>query len=437
MADCTKRWRTACDAAQAETRRRACAIPLAARSFRRQSLPSKIFLTFLLIASQFPASSAAARPADDEKQIRVPAEVYERKALDHFYSLEFREAETQYKQAIAVQPENPLYWNGLADCYLFQLLVSAGRLDSRLYTAANEFLNAPAAPPDPALLTAMWNALQRGRSLAEKRIRENPNDSGAYYALAVNYSIEAHYHLNLARKPLDALRVSGKARDAALRTRQLDPTNSDANLILGGYEYAIGSVPFAFRWLVALSGHSGSKAHGVELIQDAMMNGKRTSTAALALLAVAYGREKMFVYSREMFQYLLRFFPRNYLYEMEIARTYQLEGNLGAAVEVCKTVARKYEAHAAGYDRVDPVRLYFQLGSLLEEHKRPDDAATFFQKLTSLQPEGALHGKSYLWLGEYYRARKEREKARAMFEKARRLPFVDVQKQAAAGLRKL
>jgi len=363
--------------------------------------------------------------------------LYERKALDHFYSAEFRDAEVQYKKAIAFESENPLYWNGLADCYLFQLLLAAGRLDSRFYSAANEFLNATSAPPDAAVLKAMWDALQRGRSLAEKRVRENVNDAGAHYALAVNYSIEAHYHLNLARKPLDALRLSGKARDSALRTRQLDPKNSDSNLILGGYEYAIGSVPVAFRWLIALGGHSGSKARGVELIQDAMLHGKRTSTAALALLAVAYGREKLFIYSREMFQHLMRFFPRNYLYEMEVARTYQGEGNLGAAAEVCKNVARKYEARAAGYDRVDAVKLYFQIATLLVEHKRPDEAAEFFQKVLSQKPEGLLHGQSYLRLGEYYSARKEREKAREMFEKARRMPFLEIQKQAAAGLRKL
>jgi len=371
------------------------------------------------------------------EQARISAEVFEHKALDHFYSAEFREAEELYKKAIALEPENPLYWNGLADSYLFQLLRAAGRLDSRFYSAANEFLDAKPAPPDAAILKSMWEALTRARRLAEERIRANANDAGAFYALAVNYAIEAYYHLNLARKPLDALHDAGTARDAARRARQLNPQNSDANLILGGYEYAIGSVPAAFRWLLALGGHSGSKARGVELVQDAMMHGKRASTAALALLAVAYGREKMFGYSREMYQHLARFFPRNYLYEMEIAGTYQREGNLGAAVVVSKNIARKHEAGAAGYDRVDTTKLHFQIAALLEEHNRPDDAAEFFQKVILQRPEAALHGHSYLRLGEYYRGRNVREKARAMYEKARHLPFPEIQKQAARGLRKL
>jgi tetratricopeptide (TPR) repeat protein len=385
----------------------------------------------------FPAPATATHRDGRAEQSRISAEVFEYKAIEHFYSAEFREAEEYYKKALALEPENPLYWNGLGDSYAFQLLLAAGRLDSRFYSAANEFLDAKPAPPDAATLQSMWDALTRGRRLAEDRIRVNANDAAAHYALAVNYSIEAHYHLNLARKPLDALRDAARARDAALRARQLNPQNSDANLILGGYEYAIGSVPGAFRWLLALGGHSGSKARGVELIQDAMLHGKRASTAALALLAVAYGREKLFVYSREMFQHLARFFPRNYLYEMEIARTYQHEGNLGAAVEVSKNIARKFEAGAAGYDRVDPARLYFQIATLLEEHGRPDAAAEFFQKVIRQEPEAVLHGRSYLWLGEYYRAKNERETARAMYEMARRLPFPEIQKQAAAGLRKL
>ncbi|HEV8384200.1 MAG TPA: tetratricopeptide repeat protein [Candidatus Acidoferrales bacterium] len=369
--------------------------------------------------------------------MRISAEAYEKKALEHFYSAEFREAETQYRNAVAQQPDSPLYWNGLADSCLFQLLQAAGRLDSRLYSAANEFLSESPPPPERTLLAAMWGALQRGRMLAEKRVRENAADAGAHYALAVNYAIEAHYYLNLARKPLDALRPASKARAEALRTRELDPQNSDANLILGGYEYAVGSVPFGFRWLLALGGYSGSKKRGIALARDAMLNGKRASSGAMALLAVAYGREKMYVYSRELFQQLVRLFPRNYLYQMEIARTYQQEKNLGAAVEVCKNVARKYEARAAGFERVDAVKLYFQIATLLVEHGRPEEAAEYYQKLTSQRPEGALHGKSYLWLGEFYRTRHDREKARAMYERARQLPFLEIQRQAAAGLKKL
>lgn len=432
MADCTKPWKTVCDAGRAEARPRRFALPRPARGL---CLSSLIFLFLLLTWLLFPAADAAAH-RDAAAQSRISAEVHEYKALDNFYSAEFREAEEQYLQALAIEPENPLYWNGLADSRLFQLLMAAGRLDSRFYSAANDFLDVKPAPPDAAKLQAMWDALASARRLAEQRIAANAKDADAHYALAVNYSIEAHYHLNLERKPLDALHDAGTARDAALHARQLDPLSSDANLILGGYEYAIGSVPAAFRWLLALGGHSGTKARGVELIQDAMLRGKRASTAALALLAVAYGREKLYVYSRQMFQHLARFFPRNYLYEMEIARTYQREGNLGAAIEVSKNIARKYEAGAAGYERVDAAKLYFQIATLLEEHARPD-AAEFFQKVTSQKPEGLLQAQSYLRLGEYYRARNERENARAMYENAKRLPFVEIQKQAAAGLRKL
>jgi hypothetical protein len=433
VADCIKLWKAAC-AAIVESRRSASISPIYPQ---RLCFPTQLISTLLIGALLFPAPSSAANCSIGNEPAQISAEVYEFKAIDDFYNAEFQEAETQYKKALEIEPENPLYWNGLADSYLFQLLMAAGRLDSRFYSAANEFLDVKPQSPDAAMLKSMWEALTRGRRLAEARIRENKKDSLAYYALAVNYSIEAHYHLNLERKPLDSLTDAEWARDAALRARELDPQNSDANLILGGYEYAIGSVPAAFRWLLALGGHTGSKAKGVELIQDAMLHGKRASTAALALLAVAYGREKLYVYSREMFQHLARFFPRNYLYEMEIARTYQLDGNLGAAIEVSKNIARKHEAGAPGYDRVDAAKLYFQIATLLNTHKRPDDAAEYFQKVTQQSPVALLHGQSYLWLGEYYRANRDRQKAREMYENARRLPFLEIQKQAAAALKRL
>lgn len=437
MAACTKHWRTDCDAVRAEA-----GAPLSAAAFssppeRHFPLSLRLLTLVLFAAGPFLASAAAGQPQDGAAQARSSAEFVERRALDHFYSAEFQEAEAHYKKAIELQPDNPLYWNGLADTYLFELMLAAGRLDAQLYSSANEFLNPTVAPPDRAVVQAMWDALGRARNLAEKHARENANDAMAYYALAVSYSIESNYHLSITRKPMDALRPGGQARDAALRARHLDPKLSDANLILGAYEYAIGSVPAVLRWILMLGGHAGSRRHGVDLIQDAMMHGKRTPNAAVVLLAVIYSREKMFVYSREMFQYLQKLFPRNYFYELEIARTYQRENNLGGAIQVCRNVARKFEAHAAGYDRVDAMKLYFQIAALLEEHRRPDDAMDYYQKVVGRKPEGVLHARSYLRLAELYRSRQEPEKARAMYENARRLPFPEIQKQAAAGLRRM
>jgi tetratricopeptide (TPR) repeat protein len=382
---------------------------------------------------------AFASPAQgDAVSQGVSAQVYADKGYQHFYNLEFHEAAEAYRNAIQLERSDPTYWTGLADSYLFQVLLKAGKLDSGLYTASNEFLQAGPAESDPAVVQAMWDALRAARNLCEARIGRNPHDASAQYSLAVSYAIEAHYLLNVARRGTEALRVSSRARDHARLALEADPDLQDAKLVLGAYEYAIGSVPFAFRWLLILGGHSGTKENGVELIQQAMLRGARAGPAALALLGVIYSREQLYPYSRQMYQHLLQFFPRNYLAELEIARTFQRENNFGAALDVYRNVERKMINRAPGYERVNAERLHFQLATLYEMKDRPGDALASYSKVIAAHnPGGMLQARSYLRMGEIHLRMQQREKAREMYLKAAGFPFPEVRREANARLRML
>jgi tetratricopeptide (TPR) repeat protein len=367
----------------------------------------------------------------------VDAEAYVAKGLNHFYNLEYEEAVAAYQAALALEPSNAHIWTRLAHAYLFRQLHRAGRLDAQLYAASNEFTRGKPPEPDPELNRAMWEALGRARELVEQRLKENPRDAGAHFALGMSYAVESNYHLNLDRKYWDALRAGARAKDHHVRARELDPANHDANLLIGLYDYAIGSLPGPARFLVYLAGHSGSKERGVASILDTMQHGRQYSTAAVAILAVIYNRERMYSYSRQMLQHLMRFFPRNYLYEMELARSYQREGHLAAAIEALKNVARKAESGAPGFAGVDAMRLHFEIASLLERQDRPAEALAHYERVAARRGEEALLAQSYLRMGEIYRGQRDTQKAREMFEKARALPVPEVQRQAAARLRSL
>ncbi|HWQ03110.1 MAG TPA: tetratricopeptide repeat protein [Candidatus Nitrosotenuis sp.] len=368
----------------------------------------------------------------------ISAQIYADKGYQHFYNLEFHDAAEAYRKAIEMDRKDSAFWTGLADSYLFQALVKSGRLDGNLYTASNEFLNVLPAPPDPALVQAMWDALRTARDICQERIARNPRDAAAHYSMAVSHAIEANFQLNLARRNFEALSVSGRARDHAKLALEANPELHDAKLVLGAYEYAIGSVPAAFRWLLVLGGHSGSKEHGVELIQQAMLRGKRAGPAALAMLGLVYSREQLYPYSRQMWQQLHAFFPRNYLAELEVARTFYRENNLGAALDVYRNVERKMDSGAPGYDRVDAERLHFQLGSLYERKDRSADALISYGKVAALHnPGGRLQAQSYLRMGEIYLRLQQKDKAREMFQKAAALPFPEVRREASARLKVL
>ena len=297
MTACTKLWKSACARVGCD-----CAAdpprPRAADSLHRLtpwpltprpsafSAPRRWLWVFLL---SLLLSPAAARPqsADPAPQAQAHAD----RGLHHFYNLELDEAAAHYQQALALAPENPEYHVGLAHTRMFQHLRAAGRLDAQIYGASNDLLPRP-APPDPQFERAMWDSLARARALCEKRLAANPNDVEAHYALGLAYAVESNFHVNARGKPRDALGPATKAKNHHQRVRELDPSNHDANFVIGAYEYAIGSVPAAFRWMLYLLGHSGSKAHGLELMEDAMLRGRRATATARATLAYFYAREK-------------------------------------------------------------------------------------------------------------------------------------------------
>jgi tetratricopeptide (TPR) repeat protein len=383
----------------------------------------------------------------------VAAQVFADKALEHFYSLEFDEAAAMYQRAIEREPENPEWWVGLAHVRMFQHLRSGGRLDAQIFSASSGFLP-PHAPPDPQFERSMWDALERARTLCEKRLAANDRDAQAHYALGLAYAVESNFHVNARRKPLDALDPATKAREHHVRVRQLDPANHDANFVIGTYEYAIGSVPAAFRWVLYLVGHSGSKHHGVELIHDAMLHGTRVSPSALATLAYIYNRERQYANSRRMLAHLMEFYPRNYVFPMEIAASHLREGNAAAAAEAYAAVVRKFESGAPGLQRLDAARLYFQAATAHERAGQAPQAAQSYENALDAMRHAAgvasppadafglrsstrLHAEVLLRLGSISATLGEQAKARSLLEEAAATSFPEVRRAARAKLKAL
>lgn len=441
MTACTKHWRSACakaafDSPASGGQRCRCA----------PSLPfvALVFQIIAVVAAAF-ALPAAASPPQGSAQLHAD------KGFDHFYNLELDQAAASYQKAIDLASENPDYWVGLAYARMFQHLRAAGKLDAQIYTASNDLLPRPSLP-DARFEPEMRQALERARKLCEKRLAANPRDVEAHYALGIAYAVEANFHVNARGKPLDALRPATRAKEHHARVRQLDPYNHDANMVIGTYEYVIGSVPGAFRWVLRLVGHSGSKQRGMELLRDAILHGKRVAPPALATMAYVYNRERQYGASRQMLEHLVNFYPRNPVFPMEIAASYAREGNFAAAANVYAEVVRKFESDAPGFSQISAPRLYFQIAVMREHGGNYKQASAEYEKaLAALeaaaghasppsdaaQPLARLHASVLLRLGHISANLGEKEKARRLLEEAAASPFAEIQRAAAERLKKL
>ena len=368
------------------------------------------------------ATGARAEPAD------LP--VYAYKGLDHFYNLEYQDSIAALKKALESDPDNPILRNFLTNAYLFEELYRLRQLEGNLYSSSNPFLKEK-PQPDPERMQMIRRRVAEVKGICAARLAKNPRDPEALYALGLAYGIEANYTFTLDKKYLEALRLGSKANELHQRLLKLDPSYHDARLIPGVYQYAVGSIPRSVKWLAFLLGYRGSKEEGLRLLQEAMVKGKWVSSDAAILLAVIYTRENQHAYSRQLLTSISEYFPRNPLFFMEVGRSFEREGKHQDALGIYLEAARRLEADAPGYDKIPRERLYYEIGSLHQRLGQLDSALqAYAQVIEHADSDGLLKAYSGLRRGEIFQAQRQRELARAEYERVAALPYEAPRREA-------
>jgi tetratricopeptide (TPR) repeat protein len=385
-------------------------------------------LSLLAIPFLFPVNSFAAD---------VDPWVFARAGNEHFYNVEYDEAIADFEKALAGDPENALFYNYLANAYLFREMYRLGLLDGNLYDASNSFLESKKPEPNSTEIARINGLLKRVRGICEDRLKKNPRDVDALYALGVTYAIEGSMKFTLDKSWTEALRAGSRANSYHERVLALDPSYHDAKLVTGMYQYIVGSIPRSVKWLAFLLGYRGSRTRGVELMQEAMVKGKNTTSAAAFLLSVVYAREKMHEYSRRLLRPLSEFYPRNPLVPLEIGRSYIREGNLKKALEIYVQVARDMEAGKPGYHRLPRERLWYQIGFLYQRQGQFAEALEAYERVAEQGSDGLLKAYTGLRRGEIYIAQNRLDNARAEYRRVAAMPYEEARRQAELRLRSL
>lgn len=358
--------------------------------------------------------------------------------LQHFYSVEYPQAIAQIEQAIEGDPDNPIFYNFLANAYLFQELYRLGLLEGNLYDASNSFFKEQKREPDAARMAKVKQAIATTRRICEARLAKNPRDIEALYALGTSYGIEGNYRFTIERSWWDALRAGTKANEYHEKVLKLDPNYHDAKLVPGVYQYVVGSIPRGVKWLAFLFGYHGTKEHGIELLQEAMTHGKLTTSDAAFLLSVIYSREWRFDYARQLLEPLTRFYPRNPLVRLEIGRTYLREGKVAKALENHVAVAQDMEAGRPGYDKIPRDRLWYQIGTLYQQQSRWSEALDAYARITDRgDSDGLVRAYSGLRRGEIFLAQNRPDLAREEYQRVAALPYEEPRRKAQERLQAL
>jgi hypothetical protein len=253
-----------------------------------------------------------------------PAEALHVPELDtgfHFlYELKPAEAHNQFEAWQNSHPEDPLGSASEAAAYLFEECYRQGVLTSEFFLDDKRFLGKIPLKPDAQLRAEFFAADERAQDLAQRRLKSNPDDPNALFAMSLSLGMQADYASLIDKHQLDSLKKIREADVYAKKLLVVAPGAADAYLGLGMANYFIGSLPGPKKFFLNFAGIHGDKKAGLQQIEITADHGDYLRPFAKILLALAALREKKTEVARTQLKELVAEFPENPLFASELAK---------------------------------------------------------------------------------------------------------------------
>jgi len=163
-------------------------------------------------------------------------------------------------------------------------------------------------------------AIQKAMELSQARLKQDPKDWEAMYALGVSHGLRANYDFMVRKAWIDAIKGVSAARKLHLKVVQIKPDFVDARLTQGIHDYIAGSLPAGWRMLSTLVGQRGNREHGIQVLESVAREGRLNRVDAQSILPAIYRREKHPEKAVPLLESLSKQFPRNYLYTWNLPR---------------------------------------------------------------------------------------------------------------------
>ena len=337
-----------------------------------------------------------------------------------FYNLEFDQAIAVFEKGIAQNPGLPDLHNHLAQTLIFREMLRNGALESELVSGSNSFLRRPKLNPAPETEKRILEEIAKAMALADARLKQNPRDTAAMYASGIAYGLRSNYFWVVKKAWHDSLRDATAARKLHNRISELEPNNVDARLVQGLHDYIVGSLPLGYKMLGFLIGMHGDKEKGIRTVQEVAKNGKLNRVDAEIFLCALYRRENQSKLAVPLVQDLIRRYPRNYLFRMELGQMYSQSGDGVRGLQALEEVARLKQSHAPGFDRVPWEKIYYQEGSIQFWYNDLDRSLENMKKVAAAGEDVDLNTgvQALLRMGQIYDMKHRRAEAIEAYQKA-------------------
>ncbi len=344
-------------------------------------------------------------------------------ALDLFYNMDFDEALTAYEKILAANPNDAEFHNHVAHTLLFRELLRNGALESQMVSGNNSFIRRMKMEPPPDVERRFFAEIDRSMVITQAAIAANPRDFRAMHVQATAYALRANYGFLVRKTWIASLGDASKGYKLASQAVALEPKYIDAQLLVGGYDYIVGSLTWHMRLIGAVAGFHGDKDRGLRTLELVGRQGQDNKRDAQITLCALYRREGQTARAIPMLLELIETFPRNYLMRFELAQMYGAVGERAKALAVLEDVRQKKEKGVAGYSRIPWEKIWYETGNLQFWFNDLDHAVQNLGKVTG-SPEmlkdldlntGAL---AYMRQGQVHDLRGERAAAQTDYRKA-------------------
>jgi tetratricopeptide (TPR) repeat protein len=394
--------------------------------------------TLLIAVSVLPVTAAAARvkhgqpgrsrvrlavpdPSQDASGASLPFHVQPdddttRRGFEDFYNMDYDGAIALFQQESKRLPDDPFVVNHLCAAVLAKELNREGQLDATLYMG-NKFLELKAPPVDPQVRMQIDQLSQRAMVLANSELAKNPNDVEALFARAVARGLATVYSAVIEKRWIGALHEGLGAYHDDQHVLRLNPKYSDAKLVVGTFQYIVGSLSWWEKTLAFVADMRGSKTKGLALLRQAVDGDGEESIDASTILALFLAREGHYDYALSLLGKDYSEFPHNFIFGLAEADLLNAAGRRDQAITAYRKLIELGRQGFFPDARVE--RAAYSLGQAL--HRRKDiaaAAAAFDEAANYPHANPGIVAPAALEAGEMYDLLGQRSKAVERYQQA-------------------
>jgi tetratricopeptide (TPR) repeat protein len=335
-----------------------------------------------------------------------------RDAYEHFYNLDYEGAMSRFEQVRSAHPNDPITTAYLLNCLLFRELYRLDLLDTTFYANDGFLSGKHTIVEDPKIRDQIYELADKAIQQADAEYTAHPDDLNALFVRGWARSLKATYEAWVEREYVSGLRLAFQAHSDHQHLLDRDPDYVDAKLVVGVYQFVIGSLSFGFKMVVGFAGIGGSKSKGLELLYDSAARGVITSVESRTCIALFLRREAQYKKAIEIVRTQVKEYPRDFLFRLEEANLLKDDGQGLAAITAYRGILD--EAKVPGhYPNAHLELAYFALGDTLRGQKMYPEAVSAYEQATFQSTISAeLKRRSLLAAGQVYDLMHEHDKAR-------------------------